>query len=100
RKSLVRLHYLAVRRRATLLLPPDMRVERRQWATWMRGAAGLRSELASADGCSNMTHLDIPGTRGGGECTMRRGRLGRGSGRGNVCQWGPAGAIGRFRRAR
>ena len=28
-------------------------------------------------GCFDIPHLDVPGTRENGECTMRRGRLGR-----------------------
>ncbi len=35
------------------------------------------SRRDSADGCLDMAHLDVPGTLGDAECTMRRGRLGR-----------------------
>ncbi len=49
-----------------------------------RAPRGLRGSVGRGrgwgKGCFDIPHLDIPGTRGNGECTMRRGRLGRRSG--------------------
>ncbi len=42
-----------------------------------QGVHGWRAGRAGAGGRFDMTHLDVSETRGNGECTMRRGRLGR-----------------------